>query len=184
MINQRRIVFIAIITFLFLLFIIQLTKSNWNDSSEVYSQAMLNHYSIPVESVATRCAVEGEFYIVESNVYPISIQEDWKEVHTNLPLLQFSTWQNFIQANSTPSRFSSNLHLGCEYNLINQDEINLVNSTACPVRNFSSIGFNEKRNQALVLLNQTCGHTGSGLILLERINGHWKVKDTMSVYIE
>jgi len=184
--KDKKVIFLILIILSFLLavFIVHQFVEQ-RTLSEVYSQ-IIAWNPVFVESITVRCtAGNGSFFISESNIYPIPIRKSWQEISEDLPLLENSTWINFSQANSKPSHFPNHLHLGCEYTLQNLKDFKLAHSSHCPFYNFSNIGFNKSGSQALVFLSQFCGsHTVGALYLLDLVDGHWKVTDTLAIFME
>lgn len=183
--NKKNVLLALIVFPLLLAFFIVRQSIEQRMLSEVYSQRIAWNPKF-LESVETRCAAsKGLFFISESNIYPIPIKKNWQEIRVGLPLLQENTWMNFLETNSGSSHFPSNLNLGCEYALLNSKDYKFAYSSHCPVYAFSKIGFNENRNQALFFLSQSCGTSiANGLSLLDFVDGHWKVTDTMSIDVQ
>ena len=104
---------------------------------------------------------------------------DWKTAKHYFPQLEQETWENYLQVNAQQIPFPSDLDLGCKYTLLdlkqNPPEPSMENCSV--INSFSQIGFNSRKDQALVSFAQSCGWYSCGsFYFAELIDGHWIVK--------
>jgi len=186
--KNKRFAFLTIITVtLSLIFFVahqSYKKDEGRKSSEIYSQVLAYRPLFEAKNFLTDCLSHKRKLLIssESNIFLTSQGKSWQEVSTfDLQQIQNSTWRDFSQTNSIVSNFPSDLSLGCEYTLVDLKNYESVQSSDCPIIMLSKIGLNKTKNQALVLLSQSCGQNiWLTLFLLDLVNGHWHVTDAVS----
>ena len=147
--------------------------------SEIYSQVL--SYGLSYTESANLDYCTGKELIISS------LTEDFRTVTTNwetakafFPQLEQETWENFLQANAQQIPFPSDLDLGCKYTLLEiKPSLPEPATEDCPLVHFlSQIGFNARKDQALVSHVQSCGWYSCGsLYFVELKDGHWIVKN-------
>lgn len=154
-------------------------KSEQETQSEIYSKAMSYGFSY--------IGSEDLDYCKDKGVIISSVTEDFRTVTTNwktakdyFPQLEQDTWENFLQINAQQIPFPSDLDLGCKYTLLDiKPSLPEPPTENCSVVHFlSQIGFNSRKDQALVSHVQSCGWYSCGsLYFAELKDGHWIVKN-------
>ncbi len=152
-------------------------KSEKEVTSEIYSEVMTYGFSKSGSMNYDYCK-EGSLVFSPNTEVASTVTTNtpnWETANNHFPKLERETWDNFLQVNSQQVPFPKDLDLGCKYTLLdvapNQPMENCV-----VVDDFSQIGFNSSKNQALVSFGQSCDfYSCSSLYFVELIGEHWVV---------
>lgn len=160
-------------------------KSERENLSEIYSDTMAYEFSYGSRGNIDYCK-NGPLTISSlTENYPFE-EDDWESRKRVFPELEQKTWENFLQVNSQPMLFPSDLDLKCEYALLDVKE-NLPDwsrENCIDINYFSQIGFNSHKTQALVYRGASCGDFAYGnLYFAELIDDHWVVTDMAELFI-
>jgi hypothetical protein len=164
-------------------------KSERESMSEIYSDVMAYEFSLGSRGHIDYCKA-GDLVISSltvTEVFPFH-RSDWARAKRVFPRLERGTWENFVQVSSEQVPFPADLDLGCMYTLLDvkQNPPNRSREDCIGIEYFSQIGFNSRKNQALVYreATSTCGDFGfSNLYFAELIDGHWIVTEIDEGYI-
>jgi hypothetical protein len=153
--------------------------------SEIYSDSLAYEFSLGSRGNINYCK-DGDL-VISSLTDDYSFDEDsWQWASNNFPQLERETWETFLQVSSQQIPFPTDLDLGCQYTLLDvkQNPPDWSWENCVGVEYFSQIGFNSRKNQALVFRASSCGDFAYGnLYFAEVVDGHWKVTDMAEVFI-
>ena len=162
-------------------------KSESEIMSEIYSDVMAYEFSLGSRGNIDYCQA-GDLVISSltvTEVFPFD-RSDWERSKRVFPRLEQETWENFVQVSSEQVPFPADLDLGCMYTLLDvkQNPPDWSRENCIGIEYFSQIGFNSRKNQALVYREATCGDFGfSNLYFAELVDGRWIVTDMAEGYI-
>ena len=160
-------------------------KSEQEVMSEIYSDALAYEFSLGSRGNIDYCNA-GELVISSlTDDYPFD-EDNWQWASNNFPQLERETWESFLQVSSQQISFPIDLDLGCKYTLLDvkQNPPDWSRENCVGIEYFSQIGFDSRKNQALVFRASSCGDFAYGnLYFAEIIDGHWKVTDMAEVFI-
>ena len=154
-------------------------KSEHETQSEIYSKAM--SYGFSYSGTENHDYCKGKGLIISSLTEDFrTVTTDWKTAKAYFPRLEQETWEDFLRANAQQIPFPSDLNLGCKYMLLEiKPSLPEPPTENCPIVHFlSQIGFNSRKDQALVSHVASCGWYSCGsLYFAELTDGHWIVKN-------
>jgi len=187
--NKRLVIFTIILAaFPIIFLVVYRPYDEYRTTSEIYSRILTYRPPGEAKNFLTDCLSHQRKLLISSerSILFTSQGRNWQEESEfDLQQIQSITWKDLLQTNSTSSNFPSNLSLGCEYTLVNLKNYEFVPNSDCPIVMLSKVGFNQTRNQALVLLSQSCGQNISlTLYLLDLVNGYWQVTNAVSPPID
>ena len=154
-------------------------KSEKELQSIIYSEVISYGYSDTEGEDFDYCK-EGDLTISSFTEDFRTVTNDWETARDYFPQLEKETWENFLQLNNQQIPLPNDLDLGCKYALvnINPDLPEPFTEDCSVVYFFSQIGFNSRKNQALVSHVKSCGWYSCGaLYFVEFIDNQWVVKD-------
>ena len=171
--------------FLLLLCSCSLTQKSDRDSmSEIYSDVMAYEFSYGHRGYLDYC--ENDNMIVSSLTDDYSVRMGWETASIDFPKLEKETWDNFVEVNAKQIPFPADLELGCKYTLLDVeiDPPGWSRENCVSVEYFSQIGFNSRKNQAVVWRSASCGDFAFGnTYFAELIDGHWIVTEISEGFI-
>ena len=154
-------------------------KTEQETQSEIYSRAMAYGFSYSGSENHDYC--KGKSLIISSLTEDFrTVTTNWETAKAYFPQLEQETWESFLQVNAQQIPFPSDLDLGCKYTLVERKpSLPEPPTENCPIVHFlSQIGFNSRKDQALVSHVELCGWDSCGsLYLAELTDGHWIVKN-------
>jgi hypothetical protein len=147
------------------------TKKNEHEiMSEIYAQ-VLRYYR---QGDSPKFCVEDPPIRMSAltDSYADLARDNKEDIFRFFPKLQEETWNDFLSVQSQQVSFPSDLDLGYQYVLVDNEP-----KTNCSYL-FSKIAFNQNRDQALLILTvQDESFFVGGMYLLDFVHGQWKITD-------
>jgi len=161
-------------------------KSEREIMSETYSSAMNYDLLYGIIGGDMDYCRGGQLTLSSLTVENSFHQDSWQYAKNNFPQLEQQTWENFLQVNSRQIPFPSDLDFDCEYTLleVEQNPPDWSRESFACIYYFSQIGFNSRKNQALVYRGVDCNDFAYGsYFFAEIIDGTWTVTDMADVFV-
>jgi hypothetical protein len=166
----------------------------WLDASRVRSEKYAV-YSAYLDSKLTGLShdlgnPEGLSVIVGVTIAPsVATLTNMKR---NLPFIRSSTLRNFTLSNLQDEKLMRDFQISAKYVLITKEEARQSYTVdflhkypgSYGYVTFSKVGFNTDLTEALLYSEHICGLCGGGeYVLMQKIDGHWKIVGESSTWV-